>query len=67
MKEQKTQISLIKTHLTKNGSITSWDAIVLYNITRLSAHIHTLRKHGMEIESINETKKGTTYSRYKLS
>lgn len=67
MKKQKTQISLIKRHLRESGSITSWDAIVLYNVTRLASYIHTLRKYGMDIKSIPETKKGVTYSRYKLN
>jgi hypothetical protein len=67
MKNKQTQISLIKRHLKENGNITSWDAIVLYNVTRLASYIHTLRKYGMDIESINENKKGVTYSRYKLN
>lgn len=67
MKKKQTQISLIKRHLRESGSITSWDAIVLYNCTRLASHIHALKKCGLDIKSTSETKKGKTYSRYKLN
>lgn len=46
-------------HLEKYGSITTWDAISLYGITRLSAYIHILRK-----EYDITTKKETTLNRY---
>lgn len=43
---------LVKEHLLKNGSITSWEAIQSYGATRLSAIIFNLRKQGMDIRTI---------------
>lgn len=40
-------------HLEKYGSITSLDAIHLYNATRLSAIIFNLRKKGWNIETVS--------------
>lgn len=52
-----TQEEIVKQHLEREGTITSWEAIEKYRITRLSDRIHTLRKKGMEIET--EMKKST--------
>ena len=41
----------ILNHLRINGSITSWEAIQEYGVTRLSAIIFNLRKRGMFIIS----------------
>jgi hypothetical protein len=41
-----TQGEIILRHLKKYGSITSWEAIMEYGITRLSARIYELRKLG---------------------
>ena len=41
-----TQKEQILTHLKKYGSITSWDAIMEYGVTRLSHHIYCLRNEG---------------------
>lgn len=46
---QVTKTSQVTKHLQKRKSITSWDAIMLYKATRLSAIIHSLRKKGMNI------------------
>ncbi|MBR4377320.1 MAG: helix-turn-helix domain-containing protein [Bacilli bacterium] len=43
---------LVKEHLIKHGSITSWEAIQKYGATRLSAIIFNLRKHGYDIDTI---------------
>jgi hypothetical protein len=43
---------LVREHLIKNGSITSWEAIQNYGATRLSAIIFNLRKNGMDIRTI---------------
>ena len=37
-----TQVEMIKIHLKKYGSITSWEAIKKYSITRLSSVIYIL-------------------------
>lgn len=39
-------------HLIEKGSITSWEAILEYGATRLSAIIFNLRKRGMNIETM---------------
>lgn len=51
MKPQTSQIKQVEKHLKKRKSITTWDAIQLYGITRLSALIFTLREDGYNIES----------------
>lgn len=38
-------------HLQLYDTITSWEAIQFYGVTRLSAIIFTLRKEGFDIES----------------
>lgn len=43
---------LVKEHLLKHGSITSWDAINLYGETRLSDVILKLRQKGYDIRTI---------------
>lgn len=50
-KQDLTQTDIILNHLRKYGSITSWEAIKKYHITRLSAKIYELRKSGSKIES----------------
>lgn len=68
MNGEKRVLDYIKAH----GSITSWDAITEYGITRLSAVILRLRKQGYNIVTDNETKKNRfgetcTYARYSLA
>lgn len=46
-----TQDDRILRHLKENKSITSWEAIREYGITRLSAVIFRLRKAGHSIEN----------------
>jgi len=43
---------LVKEHLLKHGSITSWEAINLYGETRLSDVILRLRQKGYDIRTI---------------
>ena len=66
-----TKINAIKKHLTKKKHITSWEAIVLYKATRLSAIIFNLKKSGWDIATNKVTVKGeknqtTTYAKYVL-
>ena len=37
-----TQVDIVKNHLLKRGSITSWEAIDKYHITRLSSVIYII-------------------------
>ena len=53
-------------HLKKRKSITSWEAINLYRITRLASVILDLRET-YEIVSLKETKAGKNWVRYVLT
>lgn len=69
MQKRISQRELIKKHLNKRGSITSWDAIKLYGCTRLSAKIYDLRNEGMKIRTEHVTKKNrygymVTFAKY---
>lgn len=64
-----TQEYIVLRHLKDFGSLTTWQAIQEYGITRLSARILELRKQGHNIESENITVKNrygnsTTFSKY---
>ena len=66
-----TKINLVKKHLIKKKSITSWDAIINYKATRLSAIIFNLRNSGWNISTNPITSKddngnSTTYAKYVL-
>ena len=65
------QIELIKKHLLKRKSITSWEAIQRYGCTRLSAKIYELRNKGLKIKTDSVTKKNrycitVTFAKYIL-
>jgi hypothetical protein len=63
------QHQLVKNHLLQEGTIDSWTAIELYEVTRLSAIIFNLRKEGYTIisqpnsayDKNKELRKFTTY------
>lgn len=59
-----TQCSSVLSHIQKNGSISSLEAIQLYGITRLAARILDLKDMGFHIESTLEKSNGKRYSRY---
>lgn len=60
----------IKQHLLKRGTITSWEAIDKFKLTRLAAIIHRLRESGWNIvsEQVNQKVDGKIvwYAKYKL-
>lgn len=62
----KTQYQQVKEHLSKFETITSWEAIQKYRVTRLSHYILLLRKEGLNIESIYKRKNNKNYVEYKL-
>tara|TARA_R110002096_G_scaffold136556_6_gene289293 strand:+ start:3628 stop:3888 length:261 start_codon:yes stop_codon:yes gene_type:complete len=65
MKQNNTQLIEVMKHLMKHESITSWDAIQDYRITRLSAIIFTLRKeYNMNIDSHWKTGNGKRWTEY---
>jgi hypothetical protein len=64
-----TQLQTVMVHLRLHGSITSWEAITKYNITRLSAVIYKLRNRlGLDIDStlINTTTRSGEPVRYTI-
>jgi hypothetical protein len=66
-----TKTDKILCHLELEGSITSWEAIQEYGVTRLSAIIFNLRKKGYNIVSVpyeftDRYGDKSTYVRYKL-
>ena len=68
---KKTKHNLVKKHLIKSKTITSWEAIIQYKATRLSAIIFNLRKSGWDITTKNITTKdkdgnSTTFAKYVL-
>ena len=71
MEKKKTQVEKVLNHLIKFGTITSWEAIQTYRITRLSDKIYLLRKKGINISTIdssNINQEGikTEFATYKL-
>lgn len=56
----------IKDFLIKHKKISTWEAIKQFGITRLGAHIHSLRKSGMPIsgERKHNNDTGTWYMEY---
>ncbi len=71
MTKKVTQKEQVLNHLKTYGSLTSWDAIMEYGITRLSHHIYCLRNDGFIIpdERVQvETRLGRTtiISKYSL-
>jgi hypothetical protein len=61
-----TKHDLVRKHLLKKKSITSWDAITLYKATRLSAIIFTLRKSGWNISTKPIQMEEGSYAKYLL-
>jgi uncharacterized DUF497 family protein len=59
-----TKKELIRKHLKTHGSITTWEAIGHYRVTRLSGIIYELRREGLNIISIPSRSKShfVTYS-----
>lgn len=67
----KSQVDMVYEHLKAYGSITTWEAIKEYGVTRLSAVIYILRKEGYKIISETETTtnrfgKKVNYAKYIL-
>lgn len=66
-----TQSERVLRHLKDNGSITQWEAIRDYGITRLGARIWDLKHDGHNIvaereTSVNRYGDKTAYTRYRL-
>lgn len=66
-----TQIEKVLRHMQKFGSISSWEAIMEYGITRLGARIYELKKLGYSISSERQSTKNrfgenVSYAVYRL-
>lgn len=62
-----TQNDVILEHLRKYGSITPMDALMRYDIMRLSGRIYELKEMGHNIETeIRRTRNGKQYAEYFL-
>ena len=57
----------IQAWLLDGNSITTWDAIMMFGVTRLAARIHDLRERGLNIEAKRRiVPSGTTVCVYSL-
>ena len=54
IKKQQLQLNQIRNHLLIFGSITSWQAIQKYGITRLSGYIYLLKEKGFKIDTVSK-------------
>lgn len=66
-----TQREMVLKHLQDYGSITSWEAIIEYGATRLSAIIYNLKKLGYgflceQVTRKNRYGRNVTFTRYHL-
>lgn len=59
-----TQTQKIKAALEAGVAITPIDALNLYGCFRLAARIDELRKEGMDIETVTQTRNGKRYAAY---
>ena len=62
----KTQIEAILAHLNRK-SITPLEALEKYGCFRLAAVIHTLRRRGIPIKTVDKIQNGKTYAQYILT
>ena len=61
------QCEKIRAWLLDGRSITSWDAIMMFSCTRLSARIHDLREQGLDVKARRKvTPKGVSVAEYYL-
>lgn len=63
MSKSRTQKEQVLAHLQKKKSITSWDAIQKYGITRLAHYIYVLKEHYI-INTITEKNDETRWAKY---
>jgi hypothetical protein len=60
------QKTKILEHLKRYGSISTWQAISEYHVTRLGAHICQLKREGFPIVATRETDGKNWWANYKL-
>lgn len=62
----RTQCDAIAARLESAGSITPLEALELCGCMRLAARVSDLRARGMPIETVRESRNGSSYARYVL-
>lgn len=65
-----TQKDMVYSHLIEKGSITPKEALEHFNIYRLAAVVHSLKKEGVDITTelvAPSSQKGMKYARYHLA
>ena len=60
------QNQMVLEHLQKHRSITGWDAISKYHITRLAARIKNLKDSGHNIITVMEYAESRRWAKYTL-
>lgn len=60
------QTDAIKAHLQTGAAITPLEALDKYGCFRLAARIDELRREGLEIETVTQTRNGKRYAAYQL-
>jgi hypothetical protein len=63
---KKTKQDKVLQHLKEKGTITSWEAIQKYRVTRLSAIIYNLKDKGHVIRTHNKSTEDGTFAEYEL-
>lgn len=61
-----TQAEAIRAHLLAGAPITPIEALDRYGCFRLAARIDELRREGLEIQTVTESRGGKKYARYEL-
>lgn len=64
---RQSQCQTILKHIRKFGSITSWEGIKRYGITRVGARYWDLKEAGYPIKSELVRQRGKKFSRYSLA
>lgn len=64
--QRKSQNATILAHLREHGTITSWESIQLYKITRLSGRIYDLKEEGHAIDGEMRHENGKHFKVYWL-
>lgn len=63
-----TQNQMLLRHFKRKKTISSFEALLVYGITRLASRIDELRQQGYQIETImKKDENGKRYARYRFS
>lgn len=62
----KNKAEKLKNYLKENRTITSWQAITILKITRLSGYIYNLKAKGWKFKTTEENQNGSRFAVYEL-